>query len=326
VAIDVLPITEDQPQRPSVSIIIPCHNTGRYLREAIESARAQTYRPLEIIVVDDGSADDSRAIAESFPDVRVIPQSQQGVSSARNRGVAEARSGYLVFLDADDRLLPNALDVGVRALLAHPECALAYGFFRPIGREWPGYQQPDAEPHETDYAGLLTNSFEVWSGTSVMRRSVVTAVGGYRVGLHLAEDFELNLRMVRAFPFYCHATIVSEYRLHDSNTTNNLNRAKLLRRVAEVYKMQKPHIKGVSPLELAWRQGRRDACQLAGRNACHEVLYWLARGRVLSATRALWTIAVSYPAVLASVPGMGVRALRRRVIRPGARRRYSSLP
>jgi hypothetical protein len=94
---------------PSISVITPCYNGGKYLRETIESVLAQTYPPLEMIVVDDGSTDDSAAIAESFgPPVRVIRQTNQGESAARNRGIAEARGDYLHFLDADDLLHPEA--------------------------------------------------------------------------------------------------------------------------------------------------------------------------------------------------------------------------
>lgn len=95
----------------SVSVITPCYNGSRFLRQTLESVLAQTRPPLEVLVVDDGSTDDSAQVAESFgPPVRVIRQSNQGESVARNRALTEARGDYAVFLDADDLLESRSLE------------------------------------------------------------------------------------------------------------------------------------------------------------------------------------------------------------------------
>ena len=94
----------------SVTVIIPCYNGAAYLREAIDSALDQTHPPLEVIVIDDGSTDDSAAIAESYgPPVCVIRQENQGESVARNRGIDEAKGDWVAFLDADDLWKPTKL-------------------------------------------------------------------------------------------------------------------------------------------------------------------------------------------------------------------------
>jgi glycosyltransferase involved in cell wall biosynthesis len=94
----------------SISVIIPCYNGARFLRDTLQSVLVQTLPPLEVIVVDDGSTDDSAAIAESYgPPVRVIRQSNQGESVARNRAISEARGEWVAFLDADDLWLPEKL-------------------------------------------------------------------------------------------------------------------------------------------------------------------------------------------------------------------------
>lgn len=94
----------------TVSVVIPCYNGASYLRSTLESALGQTHSPLEIIVIDDGSTDNSAAIAESFGcPVRVIRQSNQGESVARNRGIDEARGDWIAFLDADDKWAPAKL-------------------------------------------------------------------------------------------------------------------------------------------------------------------------------------------------------------------------
>jgi glycosyltransferase involved in cell wall biosynthesis len=112
---------------PRVTALMPVYNGARYLAEALRSVVDQTWRDLEILVVDDGSTDDSAAIAESFgPPVRVIRcERNGGASRARNRGVAEARGEYIVNCDSDDVQLPHRVETLVRLLDANPRAALA---------------------------------------------------------------------------------------------------------------------------------------------------------------------------------------------------------
>ncbi|PYI51683.1 MAG: hypothetical protein DMC62_07885 [Verrucomicrobia bacterium] len=120
------------PESGLASVIIPCYNQAHFLHEAIESASAQTYSHREILVVDDGSTDNTAKVTASYPGVRYVRQENLGVASARNTGFKQSRGEYLVFLDADDRLLPEALRVGVDCLRQHPDCAFAAGFCRLI--------------------------------------------------------------------------------------------------------------------------------------------------------------------------------------------------
>src|SRR5215208_5142350 len=94
---------------PTISVIIPCYNGAGFLSEAIESVLAQRYPDLETIVVDDGSTDNSLAIAAQYPEIRSISQRNAGVAAARNTGLRYSAGEYIVFLDQDDRLLPDAL-------------------------------------------------------------------------------------------------------------------------------------------------------------------------------------------------------------------------
>src|SRR5919112_3168501 len=111
-----------------VSVIIPSYNHAHYLGEAIESVLSQSYRNFEIIVVDDGSTDNTSEVASHYEEVRLVRQENRGLAGARNSGLAEAEGEYLVFLDADDRLLPRALEVNLTELAAHPQCALVAGY------------------------------------------------------------------------------------------------------------------------------------------------------------------------------------------------------
>jgi glycosyltransferase involved in cell wall biosynthesis len=108
-------------ENPLVSVIIPVYNGARFLRAALESVLAQTYRNFEVIVVDDGSVDDSGVIAQSFPEVRYIHQTNQGVAAARNHAIEVARGEYFAFLDQDDLWTADKLKLQIAYLLSHPE-------------------------------------------------------------------------------------------------------------------------------------------------------------------------------------------------------------
>src|SRR5215212_6268835 len=122
-----------------VSVVIPCYNQAHFLGEAIESVLSQRYTDVEVIVVDDGSQDDTQGVASSYaardPRVRLVRQNNRGLAGARNRGLAESRGEYVVFLDSDDRLAEGALEVGVRELEANPDCAFVSGHYRPISAD-----------------------------------------------------------------------------------------------------------------------------------------------------------------------------------------------
>src|SRR5215210_7397761 len=112
-----------------VSVVIPCYNQAHFLDEAIESVLSQSYTNFEVIVVDDGSTDTTSEVASGHADagVRLFRQENRGLAGARNRGLAESKGEYVVFLDSDDRLLGEALAVGVRELKSHPGCAFVAG-------------------------------------------------------------------------------------------------------------------------------------------------------------------------------------------------------
>jgi glycosyltransferase involved in cell wall biosynthesis len=210
------------PGEPLVSVVIPCFNQGHYLGEAIESVLAQTHPELELIVVDDGSADNSYEVAARYPGVRRLRQRNSGVAVARNRGLAESRGAYVVFLDADDRLLPNALAVGVSELLSNPQAAFAAGRPRDIGHNGAVVREA-MQPLVTrdHYLKLLEECF-IWSGSSVVyRREPFEAAGGFNEGRVAADDYELYLKLARSYPVICHDAMVTEYRRHGSNTTRN---------------------------------------------------------------------------------------------------------
>src|SRR5438093_1507619 len=110
-----------------VSIVIPCYKQARFLADAIESALAQTYRTIEIVVVNDGSPDETAAVAARYPPVRYIEQDNAGLAAARNTGLANSCGEFVVFLDADDRLLRDAVQTNVDRLTADEAVAFVAG-------------------------------------------------------------------------------------------------------------------------------------------------------------------------------------------------------
>jgi glycosyltransferase involved in cell wall biosynthesis len=207
---------------PLVSVIVPCYEQAPYLEEAIESVLAQTYAQVELIVVDDGSPDNAARIAARFPGVRCVRQPNQGLAGARNTGIRESEGELLVFLDADDRLLPRALEAGVAELRAHPEAAFAFGRYRRIGADGTRLDddeqpRPDADP----YAIFLRYNYAGIPADGIYRRSALEAVENFDEGLPGAEDYDLGLRLSGEFAVRPHEEQVAEYRVHAEGMSQN---------------------------------------------------------------------------------------------------------
>src|SRR5690348_13326256 len=123
--------------QPIVSVIITCYNHGKFLGDAIRSVLKQTYRNLEILVVDDGSTDNTAEVVLSFADVNYVYQANAGLSAARNKGIDKSRGSFLVFLDADDWLYPDAIRTNLLYLQQNSRCAFVSGWHDKVN-EW-GY-------------------------------------------------------------------------------------------------------------------------------------------------------------------------------------------
>jgi glycosyltransferase involved in cell wall biosynthesis len=206
----------------TVGVIIPAFNQARFLGEAIQSVLAQTLPADEIIVVDDGSTDDPAAVAAQFPTGRLIRQDNRGPSAARNTGLRNSKSDCVVFLDADDRLLSNALESGLACIASHPDCAFVYGGHRLISEDgrllWPDILRPikgDA------YHALLRGNLVGSPMTALFRRDCLLAVNGFDETLRVCEDYDLYLRLAERYPIASHSAIVAEYRKHGQNTSND---------------------------------------------------------------------------------------------------------
>jgi GT2 family glycosyltransferase len=241
---------------PLVSVVIPCYNQGRFLREALASVARQTYPRVELIVVDDGSTDDTSAVAASCG-VRCIRQENRGVSAARNRGAAAATGEFVVFLDADDRLLPHGLEANVDAFAERPEVALVSGWYRhltPTGEPVPWSSPPLTPPERNHYVAFLESSYYIACPAQAMfRRDMLLAANGFDESYTAAEDYELYLRMAREHPISLHSVPVAEYRRHPEGVSTDS--ALVLESELAVLRAQRTWVRRDPSLRAAYGRG-----------------------------------------------------------------------
>ena len=185
---------------PLVSVVIPTYNRASLVREAVASVLAQSYRPLELIVVDDGSTDATGDSLALRPEVRVLRQPHTGMpGQARNAGVRLARGEYLAFLDSDDLWLPHKLERQVAAATA------AGGAIWHARERWvrSGRVLSQRSQRHRRSGDLFADSLRkcvIGPSTALLRRAVFEQAGGFREDLEIAEDYELWLRLTAHYP------------------------------------------------------------------------------------------------------------------------------
>ena len=292
------------PTRPLISVVIPSYNQGRYLMEAIESAASCGY-PTQIIVVDDGSTDDSSAIAMGLESVTLIRQENGGLALARNRGLTAAIGEFVVFLDADDRLLPDGIDAGARTLVAHPDCAMAYGrcvMMGPDGEFWPTPEQPVVL---SDHYGALLRSNRIWMPAMAMfRLDPVVRAGRFRAGADAAADYDLYLRIARQHPIHDHGEVVAAYRRHGTSMSGNATR--MLRDTLTVMRRHRADAARAGRLD-AWREGYAAWQDFYGTQLVEEIRALLRAGELWMAVRKAIVMAWLAPRVFARELGRKIR-------------------
>lgn len=276
------------------SVIIPCYNQARFLGEAIESVLTQTYPYFEIIVVDDGSTDDTATIAASFDRVRCLKQRNRGLAVARNTGLKAAKGNYVVFLDADDRLLPNALKDGADSLGTNSECAFVYGHAKLIAADGSPLDIPDQVAVGDDYYLELLRHNYIWTAGAVMyRREVLESVGGYDPSVSGSADFDLNIRVARHFPVCSSNTLVIEYRRHDESMSRDY--ALMLKSAVTVRRRHRQCAKGSETYREALQTGLRSAQEDYGEKLIRVVGNQMREGNWRAAVYGLMILSRYYP-------------------------------
>jgi glycosyltransferase involved in cell wall biosynthesis len=239
---------------PLVSVIIPTHNHARFLGEAIESVLEQTAQNLEVVVVDDGSTDHAAEVVARYPRARYVHQHHQGLAAARNTGIRHSSGRYLVFLDADDRLMPRAIESGVTCLDAHPGAAFVSGLHRFVTADGVPTSTSPRDPVGGDhYLAFLRGNYVGMHATVLYRRQTLTAAGGFNTQLRACEDYDLYLRLSRQFRVATHDELVAEYRMHGSNMSGDL--PLMLESVIQTLTLQRGHLGDDPARHAAYRAG-----------------------------------------------------------------------
>lgn len=218
---------------PLISIIIPCYNHGTYLKQAVESVRTQDVSEIEIIVIDDGSTDDTPKISKEL-DVIYIRQKNSGLSSARNTGIKHSNGDFLVFLDADDWLLPGALQTNANYLLNN-NYAFVSGAHLKVFVELEITREESTVVVSDHYERLLQGNY-IGMHAAVMYNRWIFDHFLFDTSLHMCEDYDIYLKVTRKYPVIHHTETIAAYRLHDNNMSGNI--PKMLNSAIKVLKRQ----------------------------------------------------------------------------------------
>jgi glycosyltransferase involved in cell wall biosynthesis len=206
---------------PNISVIVPVFNGEKYLAETIKSILAQTYQPLEIIVVDDGSTDNSRNISQSFKEIKYVYQENAGPAFARNRGLREAQGDYFAFLDADDLWVPNKLELQIDAFQKNPEYDLVTGYVEE-------FLSPELLNDEAPQFRVNKKPLQGYSATAILvKNNFFDVFGQFHEGSFLGETISFfsdlidkNIKM-KILP-----DIVVRRRIHQSNISIKFQKEK----------------------------------------------------------------------------------------------------
>jgi glycosyltransferase involved in cell wall biosynthesis len=280
---------------PLVSVIIPCYKQAHFLGEAIESVLRQTYRTYEIIVIDDGSPDNTAEVAARYPHVLLISQRNQGLAAARNSGIKESHGEYLVFLDADDRLLPKAMESGIGCMLRHPQSAFVFGSYYYINLDGAPLSAPSPPYHGDDLYFAMLDRNRIEMGAAVMyRRDIFDSIGGFKTSLRAAEDYDLYLRIARSYPCHHHDEVVAEYRKHETTMTKDY--ALMLATTITVLRSQRRYISGDKKYEEAYLAGLKSWQECYGEPLYLRTITRMWEPREWKQTlRGLWCLLRYYP-------------------------------
>lgn len=213
--------------QPLVSVIIPSYNCESYIAETINSVLTQDYSPIELLIIDDGSTDNTCKIIEQYGNrLTLIQQSNAGVCSARNKGIKEANGDYICLMDHDDYWFPDKISLQVKAFQKHPEAGIVYSNFKrwypdkdgkhpPTGNFRDNYNENDInEPFSGWIYHQLLEDCWVLTSCAMIRADVFETCGNFDESLPYSEDWDLWLRVSLQYPFIKLRNTTTLYREH----------------------------------------------------------------------------------------------------------------
>lgn len=214
---------------PKVSVVVPAYNSENYIAEAIQSILDQNYPNTEILVINDGSTDNTMQVLQAFDgQVKVIEQVNSGSAVARSNGMQHSTGDYIAFLDSDDIWLPNKLESQVNFLESHAEFGMVFsnwscwtpddqGVFH--RRNFSQDKKEDARPMSGWLFGQLIDDCIVWTSTVLMRREVFENIGQFDSTLRRGQDYDYWLRASTKYKIHKLDDIHAVYRIHDASVT-----------------------------------------------------------------------------------------------------------
>lgn len=209
---------------PLVSAIIATYNMGQYLPGAIKSVLNQKIQDLELIIVDDGSTDNTGEVVKPFlsdPRVRYIYQPNSGQTKAKNAGLKASRGAYIGYCDADDEWHPDKLSLQIPLLEQDPNTAVVYGRICPMDQAGAYLYTETA----SEYSGYITQQLFLENfipfGSALIRRSAIEEVGGFDENRRMGIDWDLWLRLSIKHRFECLRTVIYFYRVWEGQMSNN---------------------------------------------------------------------------------------------------------
>jgi glycosyltransferase involved in cell wall biosynthesis len=255
------------------------------LPEAIESALSQKHRTIEVVVVDDGSRDKIREVIGRYSDIVFVRQENRGLAEARNSGFGASSGEYVAFLDADDRLTPNAVEAHLLCFAKHPEAGFVVGDIDHIALDGSYVGSPRWPLLKSNQYEELLRVNHVANTIAVMfRREVLEQLGGFKSACSPAEDYELLLRAARLFPSRHHRTVVAQYRRYSAGLSRK--GTLMLGAMNHVMRLQREKVKDDPVLLSAWRQGNAYWKDHFGAAAVKELFGYLRSGQLWRAVGA----------------------------------------
>ena len=239
-------------KNPLVSVIIPAHNYGRYISEAIDSVLAQTYPRIELIVIDDGSTDNTRDVVKKYPQIKYVYQKNAGVANAMNHGVLISKGEFFICLGADDKLHPTYISRCVAEILKDKRVGFVWTAAQAFGQtEVIGYRHV-LSPR------ILHHRFSIYrdpggqTGAALIRREAFDEVGGYDESLPAYEDWDLVIRFYKrnwkGKPIF---EPLHFYRFHENQRTSSTRKAPLHRYLENKHPFMKIYAPLVRIFEFA---------------------------------------------------------------------------
>lgn len=207
---------------PLVSVIIPTYNSARFLPDAIDSVLKQTYRSYEIIVVNDGSTDNtSEVLCRYSGKITVSEQRNRGVAAARNTGIRAAQGEYIAFLDADDLWLPDKLALQLPLFERNPDVGLVYGYFAYVDEEGQFLREKEGRWYRGRVPGKAVFNISIRTGTVVVRKDCFETVGLFDENLKVCEDVNMWVRLAALYELDYVPRLVAKFRSRTDSLTED---------------------------------------------------------------------------------------------------------